>query len=117
MRVKLDENLPLQLRRLFTDSGHDAATVLDQGIGGATDADVMSVCLAEERVLVTQDIDFADIRTYPPGTYPGLVVFRLTSQTRDALLAVGASLVEMLSISSPRGQLWIVEDSRVRIRE
>ncbi len=38
MRVKLDENLPLQLRRLFTDSGHDAATVLDQGIGGATDA-------------------------------------------------------------------------------
>ena len=38
MRVKLDENLPLQLRRLFTESGHDAATVLDQGIGGATDA-------------------------------------------------------------------------------
>ena len=117
MRVKLDENLPLQLRRLFTESGHDAATVLDQGIGGATDADIASVCLAEERVLVTQDIDFADIRAYPPGTHPGLVVFRLTSQTRDALLAVGARLIEMLSISSPRGQLWIVEDSRVRIRE
>ena len=47
MRVKLDENLPLQLRRLFTESGHDAATVLDQGIGGATDADVASVCHSE----------------------------------------------------------------------
>ena len=117
MRVKLDENLPIQFRHLFAESGHDAATVLDEGIGGATDADVASVCLAEERVLVTQDIDFADIRVYPPGNYHGLIVFRLTSQARGVLLAVGVRLMEMLSRSSPRGQLWIVEDSRVRIRE
>ena len=117
MRVKLDENLPLELKNLFADSGHDAVTVLDQGIGGARDVDLMSVCLAEERALVTQDIDFADIRTYPPETHPGLVVFRLNSQTRDALLTVGARVIEMLSDSSPRGQLWIVEESRVRIRD
>ena len=34
MRVKLDENLPLQLSRLSTESGHDAVTVLDEEIGG-----------------------------------------------------------------------------------
>lgn len=117
MRFKLDENLPLQLKRLFTESGHAAATVLDEGMGGATDAEVTRVCTAEERVLVTQDLDFADIRAYPPGEYPGIVVFRLTSQTRDALLQVGAKLIETLSRSSPKGQLWIVEDLRVRIRE
>ena len=64
MRFKLDENLPLQLKRLFTESGHDAVTVLDQGIGGATDSEVALVCQAEERILVTQDLDFADIRFY-----------------------------------------------------
>ena len=117
MRVKLDENLPVQLRHLFAESGHDAATVLEQGIGGATDEDVASVCLAEDRALVTQDIGFADIRAYPPGNYPGIVVFRLTSQARDVLLAAGASLIDVLSRSSPIGQLWIVEDARVRIRE
>ena len=117
MQVKLDENLPLQLKRLFTVSGYDAATILDEGMGGATDSEVASVCLLEERILVTQDIDFADIRTYPPGEYPGIVVFRLTSQARDDLLKVGVMLIETLSRSSPRGQLWIVEDSRVRIRE
>ena len=36
MRFKLDENLPFQLKDLFTGSGHDAVTVLDEGIGGAT---------------------------------------------------------------------------------
>ena len=117
MRVKLDENLPIQLKRLFTLSGHDAATILDEGLGGATDAEVASVCLAEERVLVTQDLDFADIRTYPPSEHPGIVVFRLNSQGRDDLLEVGATLIEMLARSSPKGQLWIVEDAQLRIRE
>ena len=35
MRFKLDENLPIELKRRFTESGHDAVTVLDQGMGGA----------------------------------------------------------------------------------
>lgn len=117
MRVKLDENLPVQLKHLFTESGHDAATVLDEGIGGATDTAVVSACLAEERVLITQDLDFADIRTYPPAEYPGLVVFRLADQGRNRLLQVSAALLETLARSSPKGQLWIVEDTRVRIRE
>ena len=117
MRFKLDENLPLQLIRLFAEAGYDAATVLDEGLGGAPDADVASACLLEERVLVTQDVDFADIRMYPPGTYPGIVVLRLSGQARDAILEVGAVLLQFLATSSPRGQLWIVEESRVRIRE
>ena len=117
MRVKLDENLPIQLKRLFTESGHDAATVVDEGLGGAPDAEIAAVCIAEERVLVTQDLDFSDIRTYPPGEYAGIVVFRLPSAARDAVLRVGAVLVERLRESSPEGQLWIVEDSRIRIRE
>ena len=53
MRFKLDENLPIQLKRLFTEAGHDVATVLDEGLGGAADAELASVCLLEERVLVT----------------------------------------------------------------
>ena len=117
MRVKLDENLPLQLKRLFTEAGHDAATALEEGLGGATDAEVVSVCRAEERVLVTQDGDFADIRAYPPAEHHGIVVLRLTTQAQEALLEVGAVLVETLASASPEGQLWIVEPSRVRIRE
>ena len=68
-------------------------------------------------MLVTQDLDFSDIRTYPPGEYAGIIVFRLPSAARDALLEVGAILIERLRESSPEGQLWIVEDSRIRIRE
>ena len=67
MRVKLDENPPIQLKRLFTESGHDVATVVDEGLGGASDVEVATVCVGEQRVLVMQDLDFSDIRTYPPA--------------------------------------------------
>ena len=117
MRVKLDENLPVQLKALFTESGHDAATVVDEDMGGAPDGEIAAACIAEERVLITLDLDFADIRTYPPGEHSGIVVFRLPRADRDAVLDVGAVLVERLGESSPEGQLWIVEDSRIRIRE
>lgn len=108
MRFKLDENVPVQLKRLFTESGHDAEAVVDEGMRGAPDGEVAAACLAEERVLLTQDLDFSDIRTYPPASYFGIVVFRLSSGARDALLDVGAVLIERLEASSPRGQLWIV---------
>ena len=88
MRVKLDENLPAQLKSLFTESGHDADTVIGEGLGGAEDMDVATPCIGEERVLVTQDLDFADIRTYPPAEYFGIVVFRLSTAARDAILQV-----------------------------
>ena len=117
MRFKLDENLPFQLKGLFKEYGHDAMTIHDQGMGGATDSDIASACLAEERILVTADLDFADIRAYPPGNHPGIVVFRLTRRTRDNVLEVGAALIGTLADSFSKGQLWIVEDSRVRIRE
>ena len=117
MRVKIDENLPIEFKRLFAESGHDAETVFDESMGGAIDVEVASVCIAEDRVLVTQDLDFADIRAYPPSEYSGIVVFRLANQGRDQLLQVGAALIETLTKSSPAGQLWIVEEARVRIRE
>lgn len=117
MRVKLDENLPIQLKALFERSGHDSATVLDEGMGGASDPDVAAACLAEERVLITQDLDFSDIRTYPPAEYFGIVVLRLSTSARDAVLEVGGTLIEHLEEAAPSGQLWIVERSRIRIRE
>ena len=117
MRFKLDENIPLELQRLFQEAGHDAVTVLDKGMLGASDSDIASVCLAEDRILVTQDKDFADIKTYPPMEYPGFVVLRLAKQGREELLSVGARVMGTLTETFSRGQLWVVENSRIRIRD
>ena len=116
MRFKLDENLPVELVQAFREFGHDAVSVLDQGLGGAGDSRLASICRDERRAIVTLDKDFADIRTYPPGTHSGLVVFRLRRQGRDHVLRVGRRFLRVVRDAAIEGRLWIVEESRIRVR-
>lgn len=116
MRFKLDENLPVELADLLREAGHDASTVLEQELSGKPDPDVAAVCKRENRALVTLDTDFADIRVYPPEDYAGLLVFRLQRQDKIHVLDVATRLVSVLEQETLRGKLWIVEESRIRVR-
>lgn len=117
MRFKLDENTPLELGELLRVAGHDAKTVLDQGLGGFGDHDITTACRREGRAIITFDTGFADIRRYPPTAYPGIVVLRLNNQSREHALAVTGRLLRMFDGKSLDGQLWIVDETRVRVRE
>lgn len=116
MKFKIDENLPVEACRVLADAGHDAASVFDQELSGAPDPRVHDVCRLEEPVLVTLDLDFANVRAYPPGDSPGIVVLRLARQDKDRVLAASDDMVSMLDAESPEKRLWIVEDERIRIR-
>ena len=117
VQFKMDENLPVELASMFCEAGHDAMTILDQDLAGARDTDVASVCVREGRAIVTLDMDFADIRTYPPAAYPGLIVFRPSTQSREHILRIGARLLNVLTGTALTGRLWIVEDSRIQVRQ
>jgi predicted nuclease of predicted toxin-antitoxin system len=115
VRFKTDENLPEAVCEVLRGAGHDAVSVREQALGGRPDVAIAAVCQIEKRAIVTLDLDFADIRTYPPGDYAGIVVLRLSSQDREHVLGVCRSLVPMLATEVLEGALWIVEDKRVRI--
>ena len=55
MKFKSDENLPAEVVGLLSLAGHDAHSVLDEGIGGAPDESIAAVCQQEERVILTYD--------------------------------------------------------------
>jgi predicted nuclease of predicted toxin-antitoxin system len=117
VRFKLDENLSPTIAGLLTEAGHDTATVAEQGLAGAEDPDIALVRLDEGRILLTLDLDFADVRAYPPHRYHGLIVLRISSQAPRRQMEVVSRILPSLSGSSLQGKLWIVEDSRIRIRE
>jgi predicted nuclease of predicted toxin-antitoxin system len=116
MRFKIDENLPIEACGILADAGHDAASVFDQNLSGASDPRVHDVCRLEDRIIVTMDLDFANVRAYPSGESPGIVVLRLARQDKDRVLAAIGDMVSMLDAESPERCLWIVEDDRIRIR-
>ena len=116
MRFKLDENLPLELVDLLKAEGHDAASVLGQELGDASDSILAEHCRAEERALVTPNVGFADIRSYPPERYSGLIVLRLRRHDKPYILHVFRQLLPRLSAEPLSSHLWIVEEGRIRIR-
>ncbi len=81
------------------------------------DSLLAEACRRERRALVTLDAGFADIRTYPPADFPGLIVLRLEKQGRKHLMSVFRSVLSMLSQEPLEGHLWIVDERRVRIRK
>lgn len=117
MRFKIDENLPGEVAQLLREAGHEAATVLDQDLGGRDDQAVATRCQQEVRALVTLDLDVADIRTYPPAHYAGIVVLRLQRQDKPHVLEVVARVMPLLSQEPLAQRLWIVDEQRIRIRE
>ena len=116
MRFKVDENLPDAIRDLLKSEGWDAATVRDQGLGGASDVRLAAVCAEEDRILVTLDRGFANITAHPPANIPGCVVFRPRTQDKTHLIALARRASIALRGQPMRGELWIVEERRIRIR-
>lgn len=112
---KVDENLPPSVAALLREAGYDACTVNDQGLGGAADPRIADVCRTERRAVVTLDVDFANIRAYPPEAHAGLIVLRLTRQDSPHVLAVIRGLLPQLAHEPLVGRLWIVEEDKLRI--
>jgi predicted nuclease of predicted toxin-antitoxin system len=66
MRFLVDEDLPRSLNDLIRSFGHESVDVRTTGLRGARDHLIASYAREEGRCLVTGDLDFADIRNYPP---------------------------------------------------
>ena len=116
MKFKIDQNLPIEAVDLLTAADHDAMTVYQQSLGGASDDRIVDVCKNEDRILITADLDLSDIQRYPPAQAPGYMVLRLPRQSKQALLDLLAKAIPMLSVHPINGRLWIVEPGRLRIR-
>ncbi|MDQ2950085.1 MAG: DUF5615 family PIN-like protein [Acidobacteriota bacterium] len=116
MKAKIDENLPAECAVLLCNAGFEADSVFDPRLMGADDTQIASRCRAEDRVLVTLDLDFANIRAYPPWQHPGIIVLRPHSQDKRTVLRRMQRIVLALANRTPAGELWTVEQDRIRFR-
>jgi predicted nuclease of predicted toxin-antitoxin system len=116
MKFKIDENLPIEVAEMLREAGYDAITVHDQNLVGETDLNIVTICQSEKRAVVTLDTDFADIRGYPPKDFAGLVVLRLKKQDKPYVLLVASRFIKALATERLEGNLWIVDERRIRIR-
>lgn len=115
MKLKLDENLPESLLASFSRLGHDVDNVRQEGLAGSTDPDVWAAVQAEQRILITQDLDFSDIRQFAPGAHCGLILVRLRTPGRLALAQRLESVFGNETVESWARCFVLISDLKVRV--
>jgi len=116
MKIKLDENLPGSLVAVLTSLGHDLDTVVSEGLTGAIDDAVWEAAQGTGRFLITQDLDFSDIRRFIPGTHHGLLLVRLRSPGRLALARRVESVFRTERVEEWGRCVVVATERKVRVR-
>jgi predicted nuclease of predicted toxin-antitoxin system len=118
MRFLIDANLPRAAIGTLTARGHQVDFARDIGLAAAPDAQIAERASETGGALLTRDLDFADVRRYPPEQYGGIVVLRVPDHfTAAEIVAVlERFLAEPRFVENLPGRLAIVDENRVRFR-
>jgi predicted nuclease of predicted toxin-antitoxin system len=117
VRFLLDADMARSSGIVLRDLGHDVCDVRDVGLGSASDDTIFERAQAERRIVVTADLDFADLRTYPPGMHVGIIVLRLPDhfKTMEINRTLEAAIPKLEKVGVD-GALVIIEANTIRIR-
>jgi len=113
VKIKLDENLPERLVSELGALGHDVDTVRAEHLVGRADNEVWQAAQSASRFLITQDLDFSDVRQYKPGTHAGLLLVRLAQPGRYTLVAMRFATEP---VDQWQGCLVVATDHKVRLK-
>jgi len=115
MRIHLDENLPVELVEELAALGHDVDHVKSSNMAGYSDRDVWDFAQAERRLLITQDIDFGDVRRIEDAAHFGLVLVRL-DQSRRGIIERIREVFAIERTDEWAGCLVVITERKVRVR-
>ena len=116
MKIKLDENISRHLKPILNQKGHETVTAEDEGLLGKDDVEVGKAAKTEGRMLFTLDLEFANLHKFPPGSHPGVVLFRPQSMGPLAVSNFVTRFIEETDLASLSGCLVIVDPMWIRIR-
>lgn len=116
MALLLDHCVQEPIYNKIKSWGYEVSRVRDHIDPRADDLDVLALAQALDAALLTVDMDFSDIRHFPPETYAGIIVFRYQAQNESAVMDVLQVALEDLYRDELRGSLVVVTHLNYRIR-
>ena len=116
MKLKLDENISCHLKTVLKNLNHDVLTVSDQDLLSQNDITIGKAVKTEGRMLLTLDLEFGDLRKYPPGSHPGIILFRPRSFGPLAVNRFVEGFVRDTDLDQFNGCVVVVDPSKVRVR-
>jgi predicted nuclease of predicted toxin-antitoxin system len=116
VRLLLDENLSPHQAAILREQGHDAVAVLEIGLSGQPDEKIREYAISENRVLLTLDVDFANILRFPPAGTPGVIRLKVHPPTEAAVREQIQKALSLLRDTNLTGCLAVAHGNVIRIR-
>lgn len=115
MNFLADESCSGLVVRALREAGHDVSAIAETS-PGITDDQVLEIALKENRILITEDLDFGNLVHVSGRPSVGVILMRFHARARPAKPATMVQAVARLG-SRLRNAFTIVEPGRVRISE
>jgi len=116
MSVLLDHCVPSKFLHLVQSWGYDISPVKQYISPDSPDSAVIALAQQLDAVLLTVDMDFANILNYPPENYGGIIVMRYELSEEPALIVTLQSAFSDLYRDELRSAIVVVEPKRYRVR-
>lgn len=113
---------PLYLQPIIQtlrDAAHEVVRLRDVSPAESPDTIVIAKAQEIDAILLSLNGDFADIVTYPPKNYKGIVALQMRNHPEilgQLLARLTAYLKAQPAMEHYRGKLLVVEVDRIRIR-
>ena len=96
--------------------GYNAVHISEAGLFRMKDSEILKKALQEERIVLTFDLDFADLLAAAGAVLPSTVIFRLKKTVPGFVSARLLSVLSDCQDELESGALVTVEDGRYRLR-
>ena len=116
MSSLLDMGVDVRVGTWLREHGHEPVHLRDQGLQRLPNGEIFTKAIAENRVILTFDLDFGEIAALGRGRKASVVVFRLHNTRTAHVLERLASILPDCSSSLEKGAVVVVEENRHRVR-
>jgi predicted nuclease of predicted toxin-antitoxin system len=116
MRFLLDMGISVDVADFLRSAGHDAEHLHELKLGTLSDSDILARAVSEDRIVVTHDLDFANLLAASSAKLPSVIIFRLQNMRPEKVVPRLSSLLADHSRDLEKGAILSVSEVRIRLR-
>ena len=116
MRFLADMCVDIGVVEWLRELGHDATHLRDEGLYRMPNGEIFKKGMKEDRIVITFDLDFAEIAALTGGEKPSVILFRLKNTRTPNVINRLAKVIQDSADDLQKGAVIVVEEFRHRVR-
>ena len=116
MRFLVDACVDVRVAEWLRSQKHDAVHLHELKLGRIPDVEIFRRAVAEDRCVLTFDLDFGEIAALTGGSKGSVILFRLGDPGYRRVIERLAAVIDGSGDAIAKGAVISVEDARHRVR-